>query len=301
VTATQLWISRITLAGMLAGMLSALAELGVQARNGPWVQARNGPTGLALCAGLVVVAGGLLLSKKPVATRLLNSSPWAFLAICGVASTGTMEVLAVSLIWAILMSLSIFILGLLICGSTPFRVLTLPFTSGLIHPEENVHTQEKSSLLTLQTAEPFQVQTAVDLSPGRATGEPLLELFMEEEEYDDELPEGDSYANRDQPVQQWTRIQNHGTERLEGMLIAELQREQRHCYVHVPFIPFFRTRPAGYCECESDDPSAVTAELDLTHVYGARLSVRRQGDCSHAARVQIHLVFAAETTAARVA
>jgi len=111
----------------------------------------------------------------------------------------------------------------------------------------------------------------------------------------------EAFTNTDQPVQQWTRIQNLDSERLEGMLVAELRSGQKHCYVHVPFMPFFRTQPTGYCECESDDPSMVAAELDLTHVYGARLAIRRQGDCSHTARVQIYLVFVAENVSARVA
>jgi hypothetical protein len=101
--------------------------------------------------------------------------------------------------------------------------------------------------------------------------------------------------------QQWSRTLSVTSERLEGTLSLLFEPGRRHQYFHIPFVPMFSAVPRGDCECESEDEGEFTAEFDLLQPYGGRLLVKRHGDVSQVAEVQLVLVVQAMRTCSRAA
>ncbi|SFH94092.1 hypothetical protein [Planctomicrobium piriforme] len=138
---------------------------------------------------------------------------------------------------------------------------------------------------TLQFAE-LQAQDVVE------------EAEISDEEFED-LEPSELDDESGQIVHAWTRSRKRSEERLDGSVTVDFITGQRHAYVHVPFTPAFVRRPQADCEC--DDSDTFAAEFDVLQPYGGRLSVRRRGDATSPAAVEISISIIAPLSSARAA
>jgi len=291
--------SAVVLAILVTGLLGTLIQL--------CLSTRGAQAGLAVAAGFAVLACQLLFRRASLRSALLRSLPWMLLVSLIVSLTTTTTAagdpaagIGISLCWSLLSAAAVF--GAASC---------LPDAAEPTGLKELAATVDQSQSSEMRAIEAVEERFESERHPGflqppaRAVTLGLFndrdgvenEDFLEEDFEEEEFKEGWNAEN--QPVQHWSRFLTDTDERLQGSLRTLFPAGQKQCYVHVPFLPFFRLHPSGYCECESE--ADVVAELDSLHAYGARVLLRRRGELSDPVDVRISLVVTAPLVLARSA
>jgi hypothetical protein len=96
---------------------------------------------------------------------------------------------------------------------------------------------------------------------------------------------GDS---RDSTRGEWTKrtAGEAGEVTLEGQVVAEFAAGQSVAALHIPFSPAFSKVPAFTCEVAEEH--SVSARKPAVYRYGARIELKRSGDTSKPARIEVH-------------
>lgn len=280
-TGLKTWLNAAPLAVLGVGLLVTLAGL--------VFQAEGSTAGMSATAVLAVLAGSLLWMPQPFSRTLLIALPGAVLAGTLVATIGSVPgSIADGVCAAVLAGAFMGILGI-----TTSRWTASQQADFLV---SNIVSKRQTTLVSAVAAPVITTKVThgnipAELSAGKtnpvmfsAPAAPALDVFFADDEEQNGCQDG-----QEEPDQYWSRMLADDEDRLEGVLLADLQPGQRHRYLHVPFIPFFQIQPTGHCDCECDGADEVDAELDQIHPYGARLSIRRRGNCAETARVRIHL------------
>lgn len=76
-----------------------------------------------------------------------------------------------------------------------------------------------------------------------------------------------------------------GTDRLEGVSVAEFAAGQSTTTLHIPFHPAFSRAPNF--ECQTSEGAAVRIKGSAAYTYGGRIELKRSGNDSSAARVEV--------------
>ncbi|WP_437185399.1 hypothetical protein SH668x_002503 [Planctomicrobium sp. SH668] len=243
----------------------------------------NGPTALVGgSASLLVVCLWLFLPRDRfqqswplfVATTFLVSF---VVALCGPSSQSVGNALC----WSVVAAMGI---GF-VCISTLEESLT-PVRDDLVVPVS-------------------RMPQSVSIESGASTAphpHPAIQLHTELDDADEDDIEGeliDGEIDDEDSVQTWSRHLGDNEDRLEGSIVIQLASGQRHGYFHFPFVPFFSCIPDGYCESVSDGD--IVVEIDLLHVYGARLNFRRRGRIDEPLESRLNVVFSSKSVNARAA
>lgn len=284
-TAPRSWMNSTLLLLAGAGLLFTIGGL---------IRQPDGiAAGLAVTTVLTVLAGSLLRTSAAISRNILITAPAAVLAGAFVASVGGHS----GSIALGLCSATIAGAGMILIGLATSKWLS---ASGILLATEtttNVAASQTPAVSVTVSLDEEVDQPSWESSPEVRweTSQTALDLISAD---DLEEPEDEE---SEEPHQHWSRTLTGSEDRLEGLLIADMERGQRQRYLHVPFIPLFQSRPSAMCECEVEGNDDVTAELEQIHLYGARLSVRRRGDCSHPVRIRIHLFVTGQQKGARAA
>lgn len=95
------------------------------------------------------------------------------------------------------------------------------------------------------------------------------------------------------------RVYAEEDESLEAILLLTLEPGEKHRYLHLRFAPFFSCPPIAECDCLSDGD--VRAEFDVLNYYGGRISLRRWGDVSQSAELELSFQLSSGRARARAA
>lgn len=95
------------------------------------------------------------------------------------------------------------------------------------------------------------------------------------------------------------RVHAEEDESLEAILLLTLEPGEKHRYLHLRFEPFFSCAPIAECDCLSDGD--VRAEFDVLNYYGGRISLRRWGDVSQSAELELSFQLSSGRARARAA
>jgi hypothetical protein len=107
---------------------------------------------------------------------------------------------------------------------------------------------------------------------------------------------------RDSACGEWTKrtTSESGDVTLEGHAVAEFAAGQSVTALHIPFSPAFLRVPAF--SCETADDVAVSVRKPAVYRYGARVELKRAGDTSKPARIEVRFrAMAAAPNSARAA
>ncbi|WP_437230644.1 hypothetical protein SH661x_002072 [Planctomicrobium sp. SH661] len=262
------WTPTLILIALAGGLVGALLQLGFET-SGP-------QAGLAAAAALAVLACHLAFRKQGLSRTLWSAFPGMLAVAWLVASSSSSGPLGLG---------SAFCWAILVCGATLGLAAVLP------QPAASPQTSLK--LVTPQDSSPSVPEEILQI----AVPVPECLPFPLQEFVDDEFEEGEELESEfesetlnDRTVQHWSRVHSPEEDRLEGTLLVEVPAGQKQAYAHVPFVPFFRTLPTGYCECESEGDEEIEAVLDSIHMYGARVILRRRGNLSEPAAAQVTLI-----------
>ncbi|MGE5194375.1 MAG: hypothetical protein ACM3U2_17950 [Deltaproteobacteria bacterium] len=94
-------------------------------------------------------------------------------------------------------------------------------------------------------------------------------------------------------------IDESGTVKLQGQVVAEFAAGQSVATVHIPFCPPFARIPEF--ECDAIDAPGVRPRTPAVFRYGARVELKRAGDTSHPARAKVRFHACASADASRAA
>lgn len=99
---------------------------------------------------------------------------------------------------------------------------------------------------------------------------------------------------------QWQRRHTEGplNDCLTGMTCAEFAAGRKQTVVHVAFCPPFSVVPRFTCEASD---VAARCRVAAVYPYGARIEVKRTGDCTERARVAIEFTADCGTAVAEIA
>lgn len=114
-------------------------------------------------------------------------------------------------------------------------------------------------------------------------------------------PIGCQSTNADRSADEWTErfADESGQMTFRGQVMTDFAAGQSIATVHIPFFPAFTGTPDFACEVI--DAQAVRARTPAVYRYGARVELKRAGDTSHPARVQIRFRASTAGTASRAA
>jgi hypothetical protein len=143
-----------------------------------------------------------------------------------------------------------------------------------------------------------------DDSPHQQEQDPLLSGVDDDEEDLTEVDPGTVVIMGDAPhsktrILYCERVHAEEEESLEAILMMTLEPGERHRYLHLRFEPFFSYAPIAECDCLSDGD--VRAEFDILNYYGGRISLRRSGDVSQSAELELSFHLSSGRARARAA
>ena len=96
-------------------------------------------------------------------------------------------------------------------------------------------------------------------------------------------------------VSQWMtrKSLDDGADCIEGVVKVEIAADQKQTVVHLPFSPPFPAKPNVECEVESLE--SCRARVTTTHPYGARIEIRRSGECEKNTEVELQFTAICHT------